>query len=543
MKIPAMPENETKRLGALHALNILDTKPDPDLQRLVELAAIITESPVSLVSLVDRDRQWFKAKVGTDIDETEREISFCGHVVADSTNEVFEVQNADQDERFSKNPLVCEGPEIKFYAGAPLVTKVGYKIGTLCVVDSKEKKLSPDQKKQLKLISEQVIRLIEIKNESELNKKKHDDSTMFLSKLSHEIRTALTSISGFSDILTDRLKKHPDKLVLDSISSINASKEHLLELVGDVLDLSKLDAKQITRSDQIVDIFKFINQVVKLKLLDAKNKGIFLKTVFSERVPQNIFIDSLLLRQIVLNLLSNAIKFTERGGVKVDVDYHLDNQRLSISISDTGLGIAEDEIEKLFAPYEQTTSGKQSDLKGTGLGLIISQKLASVLGGQINLIWSRVGVGSHFELLVSAATMQKKQKKYITDVINSEEINKNENLSLLVVDDVKENRFLFKYYLKKYNFLIHEASNAEQAKKLFKANKYDYIFLDMQLGETNGLDLLKDLNRIDKKIKNKFIAFTASSTEQEKQFCLKNGFSGFVAKPFDKKAIFDVFEV
>ncbi len=543
MKIPVVPKNEAKRIGALHALNILDTKPDSDLQRLVELAAIVTESPVSLVSLIDKSRQWFKAKVGIDIEQTEREISFCGHTITQPTNEIFEVQSADLDERFNKNPLVLEEPNIRFYAGAPLVTQSGYKIGTLCVVDSKSKKLSLEQKKQLKLISEQVIRLIEIKNESEINKKKYDDSTIFLSKLSHEIRTALTSISGYSDILIERLSNNTDKLVSDSLSSINASRLHLLELVGDVLDLSKLDAKQISRSDQIVDIFKFINQVVKLKLLDATNKGIFLKVVFSEQVPQNIFVDPLLLRQVILNLLSNAIKFTEQGGVKVDVDYIFDDQKLSISISDTGLGIAENEIEKLFAAYEQTTSGKQSAVKGTGLGLIISQKLAKVLGGRINLTWSRVGVGSHFQLLVSAATIQEAQKKQITNTINTEKIIKKKKLSLLVVDDVKENRFLFKYYLKKFNFLIDEASNAGQAKKLFRENSYDYIFLDIQLGDTNGLDLLKDLRQIDKNSNNKFIAFTASSTEQEKQFCLKNGFTGFVAKPFDKKAIFEVIKI
>jgi len=159
-----VPKNEAKRLKVLWDYDVLDTVPEEIFDDLTELAALICEAPISLISLVDEDRQWFKSKVGTSLQETSRDVSFCAHAITGQG--LFVVPDATRDSRFSSNPLVISDPKIRFYAGAPLVTPDGYALGTLCVLDTKARKLRSDQKKAMELLARHVATQLELRRRS-----------------------------------------------------------------------------------------------------------------------------------------------------------------------------------------------------------------------------------------------------------------------------------------------------------------------------------------------------------------------------------------
>ncbi|WP_404394930.1 GAF domain-containing protein [Pseudoalteromonas phenolica] len=161
MKKPIAPQTEVKRINHLHSLNILDTGSDLDFDRLTEFVANIFCVPIALISLVDTQRQWFKSKVGLEANETSRDISFCGHAIL--KDEVFIVENALLDDRFSDNPLVVDEPSIRFYAGAPLKTSKGYKIGTLCIIDTQPREFRKQDIEILEKVASDIVSLIEEK--------------------------------------------------------------------------------------------------------------------------------------------------------------------------------------------------------------------------------------------------------------------------------------------------------------------------------------------------------------------------------------------
>lgn len=163
MSAPAV-QNEKKRLKVLWQYEVLDTVPEELFDDLTELAARICEAPIALISLVDEKRQWFKSKIGTDVRETSREISFCSHAIQQS--DLFIVPDAAQDQRFARNPLVTSEPRIRFYAGAPLITADGYALGTLCVIDKVPRQLRPEQKQALVILARHVVSQLELRRRS-----------------------------------------------------------------------------------------------------------------------------------------------------------------------------------------------------------------------------------------------------------------------------------------------------------------------------------------------------------------------------------------
>jgi GAF domain-containing protein len=172
-KLAPIPKNDAKRLKVLWQYEILDTIPEEVFDDLTELAARICEAPIALITLVDEDRQWFKSKVGVTINETSRDISFCGHAIEQS--DLFIVPDATQDKRFAENPLVTSDPKIRFYAGAPLITPDGHALGTLCVIDKVPRELRPDQKQALRVLARHVMTQLELRRHSRELARVHEE--------------------------------------------------------------------------------------------------------------------------------------------------------------------------------------------------------------------------------------------------------------------------------------------------------------------------------------------------------------------------------
>jgi GAF domain-containing protein len=192
---PPVPVSEKKRLKVLWQYDVLDTMPEEVFDDLTELAARICDAPIALITLVDENRQWFKAKVGVTINETSRDISFCGHAI--SQTDLFIVPDATKDKRFSNNPLVVSDPKIRFYAGAPLITPDGHALGTLCVIDNKPRELRPAQKQALRVLARHVMTQLELRHRS--NQLAHADTER--QKMQDDLRDAQREVAKLRDQL------------------------------------------------------------------------------------------------------------------------------------------------------------------------------------------------------------------------------------------------------------------------------------------------------------------------------------------------------
>ena len=270
MLVPEIPRNEKDRLLALEAYNILDTLPEEEYDAITKIAAQICGTPIALISLVDKDRQWFKSKQGLGAAETSRDISFCGHA-NNTPNELFEIENSLEDPRFYDNPLAVGDPHVIFYAGFPLVTPDGEAVGTLCVIDNKPGKLSRDAKDTLNLLAKQVITTLELRKQNlevelvnasltkevSIRKKREMElveardkavkaekvKDQFLSNMSHEIRTPMNGIMGLTNLLLEEESMPKEQREL--LRHIDFSARHLLRIINDILDLSVIESGKL----------------------------------------------------------------------------------------------------------------------------------------------------------------------------------------------------------------------------------------------------------------------------------------------------------
>lgn len=400
MTVAPCATNEKERLEALQRYGILDTAAEPDFDAITTLLSAICETPIALVSLVDRERQWFKSKVGLAAGETHRDLAFCAHAILQ--DEVMVVPDATRDPRFADNPLVLEDPRIRFYAGAPLITPDNFAIGTLCAIDVKPRELTPNQRMALKTLSCHVVDLLELRlrlqQTRDLNQaleQANAQRTRFFANMNHEMRTPLSAILGFSRRLQKRIEKDGvPAYVHEGINIIADAAQRLADMVDDVLDLSKIDAGKMTLQQQPFDPVAVMRSVVNTVSVVAEERGVIVQLQAPDRVPAGVMGDAKKVGQIVLNLLSNAVKFTAPGK-RVTVGCEYNDQRLMLIVADEGVGIAQQDVDRIFLPFEQISADVPEDTKGTGLGLAIVKSLVDLMGGSIS-VQSTPGAGTRF---------------------------------------------------------------------------------------------------------------------------------------------------
>jgi signal transduction histidine kinase len=406
-----------QRLHALHRLRVLDTPPDPAFDSIARLAANICGTPMSIISLLAHDRQWFKAKVGIEIDETPVEEALC--VYALSNGPLFVVPDAAADARFCDNRFVVGSPHIRFYASAPLRSSDGHALGSLCVLDRVPHDIDDAQRDALLILAAQVVVLTEhalaLREQAEANtfmqtkavelallntklreavadaERANRLKDEFLAHMSHELRTPLNAIIGFS-ALTERALFGPVPESYGTYAAdIHRSGLHLLNLVNDLLDLSKIDAGREVLHEEEVNLTALVRNVVVLLRPRAQLKSLQLVDRCGE--SPTIRADERRLQQILLNLLTNAVKFTPGGGtVEVESAIQPDGD-LCLSVRDTGIGMSEEDCRMAFEPFGQAAAHKVRSEEGTGLGLSITKRLVELHGGAIALA-SRPGAGT-----------------------------------------------------------------------------------------------------------------------------------------------------
>ena len=540
MKEPAIPKNENERLKALEAYNVLDTLPEQVFDDITEIASHICDVPIALVSLIDKDRQWFKSHHGLDATETPRELAFCAHAINDPT-EILEVKDSEKDDRFHDNPLVAGAPHVKFYAGAPLITTEGHALGTLCVIDNKPNSLSDKQKTALKALSRQVVSQLELKKineEIKSEKEKAEAATLakteFLSMMSHEIRTPLNAIIGMTYML---LQENPRTDQLENLNVLDFSGKNLLAIVNDVLDYNKIEAGKVLLEKMDFDLKGLLKSIKNSQELRANEKGIALKLYYDEDLPAYFQGDAGRLSQVINNLVSNAVKFTEKGSVKIMVELQkIDKASATIhfEIIDTGIGIEQENIEKIFDQFTQAESNTTRRFGGTGLGLSISKKILSLMNSDIQ-VSSSPGQGSCFSFSLELTRSMVKAGDVQVPIIGSAgpESLIDLNIKCLVVEDNKANQLVVGKYLKSWGISFEIAENGLEAIDKVQETVFDIILMDIQMPEMNGYDATEKIRALPQPHFQTvpILALTASTMIDVRGKAISIGMNDFVFKP------------
>ena len=362
----------------------------------------------------------------------------------------------------------------------------------------------------------------------------------FLANVSHEIRTPMNAILGFTEWLNRDMVQDEDERK-EYLSTIHSSGTHLLELINDILDLSKIEAGRMEL--ELVDSspYKVVNDVQKILKVRAEEKGIFLRMDFPEMLPENICTDAVRLRQVVTNLVGNAIKFTTEGGVLISVKL-IDQgpeSRLRLDVADTGIGMTKEQLEKVFEAFVQADSSITRRFGGTGLGLAISKKIVEALGGELT-VQSVAGKGTVFSAEINAGDTTDAKRISFEEFLKSEkESKKPQNLKqvklgpkkVLVVDDGESNRRLVRLILERAGCLISEAVDGKDAVEKTLAGDFDIILMDMQMPILDGYQATRKLREFN--FDRPIIALTANVLKDDEIKCREAGCTGFVPKPID----------
>ncbi|MCW6037474.1 response regulator [Spirulina subsalsa FACHB-351] len=370
----------------------------------------------------------------------------------------------------------------------------------------------------------------------------------FLAQMSHELRTPLNAILGFSQLMArNPALSHGAK----EIAIINRSGEHLLELINDILEMSKIEAGKVSFNPAPFDLYELLGALEEMFFLKAQSKGLELVFERFPNVPQYIKTDEPKLRQVLINLLSNAIKFTEKGKVVVSVTTQEAHREkivdvcetvlIQFAIEDTGFGISPLEIPSLFDPFTQTQSGQTSN-QGTGLGLPISRKFVQMMGGEI-FVKSVLGEGSCFEFTIQVEAVARdevappQQQRVVVKLAPNQP-----TYRLLVVDDIEENRLLLRHLLEEVGFEVWEAENGQEAITKWQDYHPDLIWMDMRMPVMDGYEATRQIREKEQAqhlTPTKIIAITASALEEEKADILAAGCDDVVRKPFRENSLWD----
>lgn len=390
MLVAPLAADESQRLDALLRYNILDTAAETAYDDLVEIAAHICQTPIALISLVDRDRQWFKARVGLDAEQTHRDLAFCSHAILH--DDVFVVPDASKDERFYDNPLVTGDPDIRFYAGAPLITTDGRKLGTLCVIDRQPHTLQERQYSALQALSRQVVSQLELRLYAMQMRDINARKDRFFSLLSHDLRSPFNVLLGFTDKLRRSAATEEPGRVAEIAAALHRASTQANNLLGNLLDWSRFQLGGMVYAPQGVDLTEAVKRVFDLFSQQAAAKAVTL----DNRVDAgtSVYADPQMLHSLLSNLVFNGIKFSNEGGeIVVSCDAAGGAQR--VVVADKGVGMAAEKQAQLFSIDRYCSTPGTDGEKGTGLGMVLCREIVEHHGGEIG-VESRLGAGSSF---------------------------------------------------------------------------------------------------------------------------------------------------
>ena len=365
----------------------------------------------------------------------------------------------------------------------------------------------------------------------------------FLANMSHDIRTPMNAIVGLSDIIMEESK---GRKVHDYACDIKSASRNLLALINDILDLSKVEAGKMELVCTDYHIKNIVDEVINMMDGAASKRGILLKCEFDMSIPCRYHGDEGRIRQILINLLNNGLKFTREGYVKLSVGggpgETADTELLHIEVRDTGCGIKEEDLGKIFENFSQVDAKRNRTVEGTGLGLSITRHLVALMGGTIR-VESVYGEGTTFILELPQTIVDRRTLNEVPKEIVSEEDEiktfQAEDCRVLVVDDNLVNRKVAKGFLRPYGLMIDEADSGQKSIECVRETRYDIIFMDHMMPGMDGIEAVQRIRREcgENGTLPVIIALTANAMEGVREMFLENGFQDFITKPLDKKAL------
>lgn len=384
------------------------------------------------------------------------------------------------------------------------------------------------------------IELIKSKNELLYLSKKAEESNRikgeFLANMSHEIRTPMSAIIGFTELL---LSTSITPIQRDYLEMIDISANSLLDIINDILDISKLQSGKFTITKSSCCLKTLIQSIIHTYIIQSMKKGVNLTSEIDEDIDENILTDPTRLRQILINLVGNSVKFTDDGEIKVKIQKRMENstEKIIFSVTDTGIGIPSDKLNMLFDPFSQLEHSAHKKVKGSGLGLSICKSLTELLGGSIT-VESREGKGSTFSFDIPFEKAPDSDNLPIEETESLESYST--NINILVADDYFVNQKMITALLEKKGWNVSIASNGLEVLEKIENNNYDLILMDMHMPEMDGLTASQIIREREKNsnMHIPIIALTANAFPQDREKCFTAGMDSFLSKPVNQETLY-----
>ena len=369
----------------------------------------------------------------------------------------------------------------------------------------------------------------------------------FLANMSHEIRTPLNAVIGFSDLLRNDLDAGAKPEWNDWLNTIHISAKHLLAIINDILDLSKIEAGSMEMESRACGLVELVDDAMSVMRCRAAEKGLKLEVSYKGPLPEQVQTDPTRMQQVLINLVSNAIKFTEAGGVTITCWLHDSSRgpRICFDVTDTGVGIPPERIARIFEPFTQADASITRKFGGTGLGLAISRRIADALGGWLT-VESALGEGTTFHFAIDPGSLSdvpmreglvSRVGKSIADAGRGASTLRKLRGRVLVVDDGETNRKLMRVVLSRAGLTVVEACDGREAVNLARKEPFDLIFMDMQMPVLDGLAATKKLRGDG--LTTPIVALTAQAFKEDRDRCIAAGCDGYLSKPIDTEKLLD----
>jgi len=467
--------------------------------------------------------------------------TFCENVML--SDEPIAIDDVRQS-AYNQNPCY-EFSQLESYIAAPIYMH-GEKFGTVNFSSRKSRaeRFSGSDKDLIGLVANWVSVVLEKEQVQTELKQAKDTAELanraksgFLANMSHEIRTPLTAILGFSETLVDSHLSKKDQQ--QALSSIIRSGHSLQQIINDILDLSKIEAEQLELERIEVSPFQLMVDVEQVLGMRARDKGLRFEVLYDFPIPKYVLTDPTRIKQILLNICGNAIKFTEAGNVAVTLSYAAETSQLIVKVVDTGIGMSEEEMGRVFDVFTQVDTSSTRKYGGAGLGLCISQQLANKLGGAIHCQSER-GEGSQFVISISVSinnnvefvnSMGKEQLGLLKSGKSRSIIPNSLSGAVLLAEDSVENQQLISMYVRKSGVDVTVAENGKIAVSHGMSGQFDLILMDMQMPVMGGVEAIESLRQMG--CTTPIVALTANAMKQDRDCCMAAGADGYLTKPVD----------
>lgn len=531
-----LDEDATSRLEALRDTGLLDSAPEGAFDRFTKLVSKLLGAPVALVTLIDANRQFFKSSVGllepvAAQRETPLSYSFCQYVV--SMRQPLVVMNAQEHALVQDNPAVRE-LGLTAYAGVPVHAPDGHIIGALCAIDHGPRQWNEQDLEVLTDLAAALdaeIALRAAKREAEAASKA---KSAFLSAMSHELRTPLSGVLGAMDLLDLEPLTQGQ---LDYVTAARNSAQHLLTIVNDILDFSRIESGHL--QSETVD-FSLSWEIENLRAAVAPlaaERALDLRFQMPESVPEALWGDPTRLRQVLLNLVRNAIRFTESGSVTFVVSSQPPQggrTRFRFEVRDTGIGIPVEQQSRLFGAFAQGDRTTTRNVGGIGLGLAVSKRLVQAMGGEIG-VDSTPGTGSLFwvEIPFKLGALGKPEREKLP---TPSEI---QPRRILIAEESELIRDILHGILSRQGHRLTLADNGAEALDLVQKEAFDLVLMNIQMPVMDGLEVTRRIRQLSEPARNiPIVALTANVTVHERNRYLAAGINECLSKPINWRQLF-----